>query len=168
MESIKVEKLSNNKLNSINLAELKHFLRIDGKQDDSLLVEMLKVAESELERGTAETLMVSDWSIQVLNYSGNFLDMNRKNIRNISQVMIMHAGKMKELKREFYTYSKGILNFHHVICTKVMRIVFRAGHTKAEAINPELLSALKQRVACIYENKACNFDPFGRFREIRI
>ena len=90
MESIKVEKLSNNKLNSINLAELKHFLRIDGKQDDSLLVEMLKVAESELERGTAETLMVSDWSIQVLNYSGNFLDMNRKNIRNILTIKMLN------------------------------------------------------------------------------
>lgn len=169
MQIYKIEKISQELSNSIiPLEDIKHFLRVDTERDDALLLSFLRGVEKEVERYTWYSIGEAKWRMVINNFSSNYFEIPKFEVKEVLRIQQEKFDEATDLEPQQYKLHEGIVRFYHHLTCHFLTVDFIAGHSDLNNMNAELVTAIKQRVLHLYENRSDATQLFRPFQRVRI
>lgn len=139
----------------LTLAEVKLFLRVDGSEEDGLIIQMLSAAREKLEAWLRKSLLTQTWELAQRITPQLTIRLPMSPIQQVEQVQIVRLSGATLLSAEEYRYlpeSQGIqLNAGLDAERVVVRYV--AGYMDAAVIPASIRQALLHSIAHHYHHR---------------
>lgn len=172
MQISQIQKIANTKQSKtfqlFTNEEIKHFLRLNDDQDIPIINDIIEGVTEELERKTSIALTEAEWCAKVMNFSGNYFNSPKSNIKKILNVTYKSGRNTYTLDRSEFSISNSVIYFRCALCTPLLTINFVAGCSGPKDVNPEVKLLMKQRIASVYENQDLQHDWFAPFKRYRL
>ncbi len=151
---------SKSQINSITINEIKTFLKIDGNEEDPLILELIKTAESLAEKYTSRSLLTQTWELIVSHCDESirrrFIKLNKPPIQKILNFKIYNSFSERIINSNEYFLDNDELIFHNaeIALNQNLKIEFQSGYGDLPSSIPEPIKhCLKLCVAQFYENR---------------
>lgn len=156
----------------VSLEDMKLFLRVDGEDEDELIKSLITSATEYLEEFTNRAFVTQTWIQSVeakpkknIGLSDQFnthqskILLRKSPVKSVNSISIVNGDEEKPLDQDAYcvalrdTYTEITFKGGSPLSEGSLKIEFKAGYGNAEDVPSPIVTAIKQCVSNLYENR---------------
>lgn len=152
----------------LTLAEAKLFLRVDGSDEDRLILDLIVAARTKAEAWLRRSLLTQVWRLQQSYVPGLAIKLPLGPVQEVESVSVTRLGALTALTEEQYDYApeSQALTFEAGMDADRVTVTYACGYTDATKIPAPIRQALLHAVAHDYHHREAGGDLPAEARRI--